>query len=190
MKKMFALILALAMVMTMGATVFAATVDSQTGNVVVDITNGNVSDETNIPVYHVVIAWGDLEFSYNFEGYTNLTKKWDPETHAYVIHGTQNGQEVVATGKWEGNTSNTVTVTNHSDDDVAVSAKFGDANSITNEGITATLSDNEFNLATAVGTLVANAPKDTFTVTVSGTPTTTDATDFGVGIITVTISAN
>ena len=191
MKKLLALALAVMLVMAMSVNAMAAGLGTENGEVKVDITNGNVSDSTSSKVYHVVITWGDLDFKYSFTGFTNLEKKWDPASHSYVIHGTDaSGNSVVATGEWLGATTRTVTVTNHSNNGVKITAKFNGSDSVTNEGITATLAENVFTLANAEGTSYANAPEDTFKVSISGMPNTTNATDFQVGIINVKIEAN
>lgn len=194
MKKMFALVLAIMLVMAMGVNAMAADVTqnggSSTGNVTVDITNGSVTDSTSTKVYHVVVAWVELKFEYEFTGYDHLEKKWDPASHSYVIHGEDaQGNFGVASGQWIGNTSKTVTVTNHSNNGVTVSPTFDGAKTVTNEGITATLS-GDFPLANGETTDYNNAPSASFTVSVDGVPTTTDASAFPVATITVTIRAN
>lgn len=172
MKKLLALLLVAILALSLSLFAFADTITSldvpatETGNVNVTVTDSRRPDEIT-PTYNVVVEWGTLNFTYN------ITGNWDPENHKYV-------------GNWN-NTSGTITVTNHSDAGVDVSAAFPEAQTeVTTNSVTATLGNNTFNLATAVGTAKDAAPSNTITVTITGAPDVTES--YTLSTITVTIS--
>ena len=108
MKKLFATLLAVAMLASLSVTAFAAT---NNGTTPTDITvngtytPGAMADEK----ISVDIAWDAMNFTYT--GASQGT--WNPETHAY---------EGATEGGWSNNTP-AITVTNHSN--VAVNATLG-----------------------------------------------------------------
>lgn len=71
-------------------------------------------------VYKIDISWGTMQFEYK-----NKTKKWDPETHAYVTN-----DAVDVSGEWlvdtyiDG-TNNKITVVNHSNAQVDATFAYG-----------------------------------------------------------------
>ena len=189
MKKLFALILAIMLVMAMSANAFATTiVGGDSGNVDVNIKNDDIINGTSEKVYYVSITWTNLtafEFQFDAE-YEELTLKWNPEKHDYVVEGTVNGNSVVATGRWLSNDKK-VTVANHSNAVVNIKALFGTETSIVNNGVTATILNNVFPLEAAVeGSAFADAPSNFFTVRVENTPTNFEG--YKVGTITVTVT--
>ncbi len=177
MKKVLATILALAMVFSLSVSALAAPVELKdaedpsqsvanpiSGSVEVTVNEGV---DTGV-VYSVTVAWDDTSVVYQKEG----KGTWNPSTHDYD-NATEDG--------WTTNNTASVTVTNHSN--AAVTATI--ATDVINTGTTYTFSGNgTFDLATAEDTSVAEAPKDTFTITASGTPTAG-----GTDTFTVTITA-
>ena len=112
-------------------------------------------------VYSVDITWGNMAFTYS-EG---SSPTWDPETH----------------------TSSQGGVTNHSN--TGVTANLIYTPEATFAGISGSFGDKStMNLATAVGTTVGNAPKDTAELTLSGALDSKVTSSTTVGTITVTIS--
>ena len=159
------------MIIVMATSSFAATgVDnggSETGDVNVIIDKENVDI-----VYSVDIVWESLEFTYSLGNGT-----WDPETHT-VTGGSAD---------WN-NSEAKITVTNHSNAAVDIKAVFEDETTTASKNeVTATLSNNDFQLAAGKLNDPDGAAKAQTTVTVSGTPSTEDT--FTVGTITVTVSA-
>ena len=173
MKKLFATLLAVAMLASLSVTAFAA---ENTGATPTDITvngtyaAGQISDE----IISVDVAWDAMDFTYT--GASQGT--WNPVTHTY---------EGATEGGWSNNTP-AITVTNHSN--VAVNATLGFTANVT--GVVGTFTeasgtenDNILNLATAEGTEVANAPTATANFGISGAAI--DANK-ALGTITVTIA--
>lgn len=220
MKKFLALILAMLMIASMSITAFAADDDDSTG--LLYGTNGATSDSDvnvvisgDVPtgkVYYVNVSWKNLDFTYSFvQGVT-----WNPEAHQYEKAGS-------AVGAWnwyksgvdantEGIVENVdyvkgdangvtlpkaITVTNHSNATVNVSAAFitTDENgsqktdaAMTTSGATATIVEGVAlrEIKTAEGTEYGSAPDITYSLTVGGTPSTD--TGFKLGVITVTVA--
>jgi hypothetical protein len=197
MKKFFAMLLTGVLVLAVSVPVFAdgnatdktesvpsdangsSTFTSGTsqGDVVVKITDGN----TVTKVYKVDVVWGTLDFTYDFT--VDGTPTWDVTNHKYDAASGDESEH------WD-KTSDKITVKNHSNAAVAVSASFttesGVSASVTTNGVTATLSNNTATISTAEGTVPNSAPSQEITVGVSGIPTTTS--EFTVDTITVTIS--
>ena len=124
-------------------------------------------------VYSVDITWGNMAFTYS-EG---SSPTWDPKTHT----SSQGGA-----GGWS-HSGNTITVTNHSN--TGVTANLIYTPEATFAGISGSFGDKStMNLATAVGTTVGNAPKDTAELTLSGALDSKVTSSTTVGTITVTIS--
>ena len=102
MKKIFALALVVAMMLSMSVVAMAATLDldpTNTSTQSIVITN-NTTDDTATKVYSVDVSWTDTEIS------LNSTMKWNPETHAYDI--------VTGTTIDDANKTASVKVINHS----------------------------------------------------------------------------
>lgn len=162
MKKVLALILALVMVFAMSTVAFA---DSALGDKTQPVTVSVVKEDT----YSFTVAWDNPTFTYTLG-------EWDGDSYAE--------------GTWDDSkNSSTITVTNNSNVGIVVSAAYVENEEIKNKtGITATLTGERQELASAFG--ADTAPKATFTLALTATgnvnETTTEAT---LGTITLTISA-
>ena len=169
MKKIFALILTLALAFSLTAVhAFAVgnTLDNTTHSASQDVKatyNAGASTET---VCSVTISWGAMAFTYN-------AGAWNPNTHAYDA-------------SWKAtDDSNTVTVTNHSNTDINAKLTY---NAATNyAGITGTFSNDSLHLLTAVGTDVSKAPSETVTLTLSGILNSNTPAGTTIGTVTVTL---
>ena len=170
MKKLFAIVLTLALVLALGTTVFAADATISTnngtatsGNVTASVTTNNAADTISVDV-----TWGSLAFEYS------QTATWNAETHASGVTG----------GAWALTSTyqNVATVKNHSNVAVTATASFTKANGT---DYTATFENASQNLATAVGTTVQNAPSATFAMRVAGSAPEDGDT---LGTITITIA--
>ena len=182
MKKILAIVLAFAVLSALSVNVFAAGAKTDEGQGL-GATSNNVDviiDTTTVDdiaaVYYVDVTWESLDFTYTFDDV--VENVWDPETHTYTVEAGENGN-----ANWD-KTSATITVTNHSNEAVAVVANAPAAMN----GVTTTVTAG-FNLPSAVGYAVDAAElTDTFTVSIDGIPTVEE--NFTIGAVTVTISAN
>lgn len=184
MKKLFSVLIAMVLVVSMSVIVFAAGTpienyassdNTTSGTVVVKI--GEESIEKITRVYSVNLEWDSLDFTYSFSEYNG--DSWDPATHTY-------GSVDYVGQNWDKNNAN-IKVINHSNASVGVLATFeDDATAKTVNGVTATLSNNEFVLATAEGTTLEEAPNDSVNLSIRGVPTKDQG--FDVGTITVALS--
>lgn len=168
MKKILALILSLAMILSMSAFVFARDLDKE----------GDETDTVKVTVdapetkYWVEVTWGSLLFTYK-QG------TWDVDAHEYTA------------GTW-GNNGNTATITieNHSNAEIWFTcSKAEDAD---NHGFTITL-DNmaKTNVASAETTYgEENGPTETvlLTVGVDAEALLDYAGEVTVGTVTITIA--
>ena len=171
MKKLISLILALALVMSMSAVVFA---EDQTnvgvGDYTADVTGTYVAGTTGGTIFSVDIAWAGMSFTYHAE----QQPVWNVETHTY--------SEVVA-AYWEG--EGTITVTNHSNAKISATPTYTKNTGF--ESANMSFSTSKLNLASAADTNAAVV--GTITVTPSGSlPANTE--DTTIGTITVTIAQN
>ena len=173
MKKLFATLLAVAMLASVSVTAFAATNDG-TQDTKITVNGSYVSGAAGSSVISVDIEWEAMDFTYSAASQGT----WNPATHAY------DGQTA---GGWSDNTPS-ITVKNHSN--VAVNATLGFTADVT--GVVGTFTeasgtenDNILNLATAEGTEVANAPTATANFGISGAAIDADKT---LGTITVSIA--
>ena len=174
MKKIFACLIALMMVLALTLAVSAGTIDNTSNNESKKVTIKINDSNTPAIVYSVDIVWGNTDFTYDF----GTGSTWDPDTHTYV-GGTQAG--------WD-HDSTTVSVTNHSNAAVNLTVGFnGTEKTVSHNGITSTISSVSLVLATAEGTALSSAPSTNFTVSVSGTPTV--SSEFILGTIIIAISA-
>lgn len=165
MKKIFALILTLALVFSLAAVpAYAAdtTISGETRSATQEVTAKYDAGDAGTAVYSVTISWGSMDFDYT-------SGAWNPSTHAY-------------NGNWDKDNDHTVTVTNHSNKAIIATLSYAVAESL-KDNISGSFDKTTMNLATAVGTAFENAPTDTATLTLAGTLTETAT----VGTITVTI---
>ena len=170
MKKLVTLVLAVALVLAMATTAFAATVPTSEEQAVSATINHGEANTTN-KVYSVNIAWTDVAFSYNAGGYD-----WNTETLAY---------DIPVAGSWN-DTTGTVTVSNRSNADVVATIEFDTA-----EGVAATIKVDE--VETDEMTLTAatsGETSNTFDIAVAVTAEVDLTADsFALGTITVSIAA-
>ena len=100
MKKTIAILLAVALMMSLAATVFAAGSKIETGDgTASQVVKGTYTAKETKTVYSVDITWSNMEFTYN-EAYKG---EWNPSTHK---------DENATAASWTG--VGTITVTNHS----------------------------------------------------------------------------
>ncbi len=174
MKKLFSLLLSLALVLSLSVTAFAADGSGNVGQGSQDIpvTAKTTGSSTDTPVYSVDISWEDMTFTYS----AATTRTWNPETHTYTSS---------SSGGWNKTTA-AVTVTNHSNVAVDVSIAYAAEGST---GITGTMDITSDALAAGVEGKPAEADYGTYTLTISGTPNATvSETGVKIGTITVTIA--
>ncbi len=142
--------------------------------------------ETAETVYSVEIGISDMSFNWKVNNTTETVNKivWDPATHTYKVGSTE-GETVTLTAP----EAQTITVTNHSNAAVrsAAAVKGEEVN-----GVTASVAANGDqvleNAADVAYNDVLKAAKETYTVSVSGTPINL-AKGFSLDTVTVTISA-
>ena len=172
MKKFLSVIFALVVALSLSVTAFAATNDGSSPTEITvngTYTPGTAADEK----ISVDIVWEAMDFTYT--GASQGT--WNSATHAY---------EGATEGGWSDNNP-AITVKNHSNADIYATLDFTtDVTGIvgTFTEASGTANDNILELATAVGTEVANAPTATANFGISGAAI--DATQT-LGTITVTI---
>lgn len=173
MKKILSLILALAMIMSLSVTAFAAEGITNGDTDTADV-KGTYSSEVTVTVYSVDISWEGLSFTYNgaFEG------NWDPKTHEY--------ENSTAAGWAAGN--GTITVTNHSNTAITATPSYKAVAGYETAGVS--FSTAALEVATAdngVDGAAGSAVTETIVVTPTGSlPEGTD--DVTIGTITITIS--
>ena len=120
-------------------------------------------------VYSVDVAWNDLSFTYD-EGKLS----WNPEDHDYT--------KADSAANWSDD-EGFVTVTNHSNADVAVTVSFSDANA--DDGLSVEVANGSFTLESAVGKDKNAGDSDVAALTAKGTPTASGK----IGSIVVAIAA-
>lgn len=170
MKKLFAILMAAALLCTMSVTAFAATVDT-TGNTSADLTV-KYAEGSKVDAYAATIEWGSMEFTY-----TAAAQEWDTEELKWVATNT---------ASW-GN-AGTVKITNRSSQDIT--AKFGftaeaDAKGVT--GITvngAAIDANGYTIGDATSGTATTA---TYSILPTGEYTGTNTDAVKVGTITITL---
>lgn len=205
MKKNFKKIAAVALscVLTLGMTVnaFAADLDpskpdqldsrnniTPTGVNLITLTGGSGETSRDVkvtikksetPVYRVDVTWESMDFVYDLgDGL------WNPENHKF---DTTNAK--IKKGDAE-DADSTIKVTNHSNAKMNIKVTY--AASATANGFGGNVSNGEFSLNTAVGTVFGSAPNNTATLTLNATNVTdegfNDNDNFTVGTVKVTIS--
>ena len=173
--KKLSTILALALVVALSAS-FAVSAAEVEHSAITEL--GSVSkdvkftvEETIIDdvVYSVDVAWTDLSFTYN-EGELS----WNPEDHDYT--------KADADAQWTDD-KGSVTVTNHSNADVAVTVSFSDDNA--DDELSVEVANGSFTLESAVGKQGQDGDSDVAALTAKGTPTASGK----IGSIVVAIAA-
>lgn len=170
MKRIFSIIFVALVMSSVSVTAFAQTTDGEdvSKDVKAKYVDGIVAPE----VCSVDVSWGAMEFTYSETG----TKNWNPETHEYT-YNTSSG--------WSAN-GNNVTVTNHSNKSIVAEIKFVSVPNYS-DNIQGAFDKNVLSLNSAEGLTVADAPKDTAVLTISG-KLNTEITDFTkVGTVTVSL---
>lgn len=128
MKKIFTLILALMMIMSLSVTAFAAENSTTVGGdtqplyvQTIDVKGTYVAGKTagKYDYISAEITWGAMEFTY----YAAEEAVWNPSTHSYTT---------ASEAKWEA-TENVITVANHSPLMLNVSVYFAKNESVTTE---------------------------------------------------------
>ncbi len=175
MKKLISLLLSLALILSLGVTVFAADGSGNVGqndSQDIPVTAKNTGSSTDTPVYSVDISWEDMTFTYS----AATTRTWNPDTHTYTSSGT---------GGWNKTTA-AVTVVNHSNVDVDVSIDY---TGIGSTGVTGTMDIISDTLIAGVENKYSEADSGVYTLTISGTPNSTvSESGIQIGTITVTIA--
>lgn len=168
MKKTLSFVLILAMVLSLSTPAFSDETNTGTAGTSI-LVSGTYAPAGSVGKISVTVAWDEMNFTY--------TTQWNPSTHQYD-----------GTGSWSDETK-TITVTNHSN--VAVKATL--AFNATVSGVTGAFTessgaanDDTLELATAVGTVVENAPTASAEFCVSGGAITENKQ---LGTITVTIQS-
>ncbi len=185
MKKVITSILAVSMLGAMSVTAFAGeTPSTPTPETVTDFTNlgtaGNhevqvkYDDSTNTTVYSVDIVWGDMQFDYS-------AGTWNPTTHSYTADANA-GFKAAAEG------GDKVTITNHTNKAVTATVAYTSEASYSTAITGAVTPAAATEIATAVGTATANAPKQEFTLALTGTPAAQLASYTKVGTLNITLA--
>ena len=176
MKKLFAIVLTLALVLALGTTVFAETLNAVGSTNAQNVTATVAQAQAAAEVISVDVQWGTLSFTYT------PTEEWNPGTHT-----------TTTTGAWSNAFQNVATVKNHSNAALTASIAFtATENTTYAAAFQANGTDgNQANLATAVDTQVAAAPSVIFSMKVSGAGVSGAAptNNAVLGTITITIAA-
>ena len=174
MKKLVAVILTAAMILTLTATAFATAADKKVGedtNINVTANYTGIVDEA--AVYSVDVTWTSTVYTYT----ATQTKDWNPATHTY---------DTVVEGAWGDVTSTDVTVVNHSNKPVTAQVTFASNNLA---GVNTQLSNGSAVLAAGVVDQYDAAASLTATLSVSGEPEFAEGeTTLNIGTITVALS--
>lgn len=175
MKKLFAIILAVAMIATMSVTAFAAEAElnNEKKSESVEVTAKYASGVTDAgTVYNVDLSWESMEFTYTAAG----VNTWNPDNHRYEVVG--------AGGAWN-HTTSVITATNHSNAAVKVSFKF---DAIEGGTVTGSFNNTSIDLPSAVDKAMnASELTGTSTFTIGGTVSADQTAFEKVGTITITI---
>ena len=175
MKKLFAILMAVALLCTMSVTAFAANNVTTTGKTSADLTV-KYSSGSKVHAYAATIEWGSMEFTY-----TSAAQKWDTENLEWTTDGT---------AAWSN--AGTVKITNRSSQ--AITAKFGFTAESDEKGVTgitvngAAIDANGYSIASAdTGDATGTAQTETFSILPTGEYTGTNTDAVKVGTITITL---
>lgn len=125
-------------------------------------------------VYSVDIAWGSMEFTY-----TDASEgTWNPQDHSY-------DGAMAAAWSCKEDGADRITVTNHSNAEIAVSFRYDPDEAHTD--INGSFSNSTLTLPSAVGTEKADAPSKFTQLTLSGGALEKGAQGTTVGTVTVQI---
>lgn len=175
MKKIFAVILTLALLSMASVTAFADNIDTIGESGSAEVKGTYVAGGSAATVYSVDIAWGSMEFTY-----TDVSVgTWNPDNHKY--DGAEEAKWSCAAG------ADKIKVTNHSNADVTVNFKYESDEAY--NGITGTFSDNSsLKLDSAVNTEFSNAPSGSVTLGLKGALSSEKTTSTKIGTVTVTLA--
>lgn len=175
MKKIFAVILTLALLSTASVTAFADNIDTIGESGSAKVKGTYVAGGSVATVYSVDIAWGSMEFTYTDAS----VGTWNPDNHKY--DGAEEAKWSCAAG------ADKIKVTNHSNADVTVNFKYESDEAY--NGITGTFSDNSsLKLDSAVNTEFSNAPSGSVTLGLKGALSSEKTTSTKIGTVTVTLA--
>lgn len=136
MKKLFAIVIALAMMASLSVSALAVTVGS--GSKDIDVKAEYKDNSTTPDKISVDVSWQAMEFTYTVSG----ENSWDDTNHAYNDN---------TTGTWTSDT-NTVTVINHSNVKVTVTFDFVvETGYDGRDGIKGSFTKQTFDLKSAAG---------------------------------------
>lgn len=180
MKKLFCFLMVVAMLATVSATAFAATVETANGSDSADV-KAKYNSTTPAAVYSVDVTWGAMEFDYNAGG-----QKWDTENHKWVA-------DEAAPAGWEvKNSSNTITLANHSSKAVDATFEFVANAEYTDLGGSFTYNNAALNAALELELPHADTAAKNYVVSFNpngSIPATHSATAYAkIGTITITLS--
>ena len=175
MKKIFAMILTLALLSMASVTAFAASpITTKGGSDSAEVKGTYVAGGTATTVYSIDITWGSMEFTYTDAS----AGTWNPETHQY---------DNMVAAKWScAADANKIEVTNHSNVDVTVQFSYAPESGYSE--ITGTFSDAKLKLDSAVETEPLNAPSGSATLSLSGALSSEKTTSTKIGTVTVTLA--
>lgn len=176
MKKMITAFLALSLMAGMGTAALAeggsGTV-KENGSQPIDVTAKYTGGTATDTVYSVDIVWEDMTFTYHESG----TRTWNPSDHTYTDN---------TSAGWDKTTAG-VTVTNHSNAEVAVALEYVP---VEGNGISGALDEPAYTLKAGTENGYASADNKKSTFTISGTPNASVSVEgVTVGTITVKVSA-
>ena len=190
MKKLLATLMALSLVLCFALTANAATVGGvgdtdittdNTASQVIQIKLNNSTTEGDIytpTIYMVDIVWETTELVYNITGAgENQTMTWNPQTHSYELSNTSGS----IAGNWEDDDF-TITVTNHSNANITAAITLPEeTNGVSFASNQSSITVDRADVGESLGDK-DKAPSKEFTVTVSGTPTSSFNIDTTVTI--------
>ncbi len=179
MKKLFCFLMVVAMLATISTTALAATVDTVNGSDSADV-KAKYNSTTPADVYSVDVTWGAMEFDYNAGG-----QKWDTENHKWVA-------DEAAPAGWEvKNSSNAITLANHSSKAVDATFAFVTNAEYTELGGSFTYNNAVLNAALELELPQADTAARNYVVSFNpngSIPATHSATTYAkIGTITITL---
>lgn len=175
MKKIFAVILTLALLSMATVTAFADNIDTIGESGSAEVKGTYAAGGSSATVYSVDITWGSMEFTY-----TDATAgTWNPAVHKY--DGAEEAKWSCAAG------ADKIEVTNHSNADVTVNFSYASEDAY--NGIIGTFSDNsQMKLDSAENTEFSNAPSGSVTLGLEGALYSGATQNTKIGTVTVTLA--
>lgn len=174
MKKIFAVILTLALLSMASVTAFADNIDTIGESGSAEVKGTYVAGGSAATVYSVDIAWGSMEFTYTDAS----VGTWNPDNHKY--DGAEEAKWSCAKGADE------IKVTNHSNADVTVNFSYAPESAY--NGITGTFSNVTLHIGNAENTELSNAPSGSVTLGLKGALSSEKTASTKIGTVTVTLA--